>query len=488
MKFTELAEYEFPEGRVTRFTPRSDVPVRGWGVDARPLAYDHEHHVRGAVRGNGKISWLGAVFEVHEPFDPQVLTRVLLAWHRRHEAFRTTVTRGVDEAGDYRPVRRTYSADGLTFASQDMGRFPRDEVAAGLTAWFDDGLSPLDWPHCLVATITEIGACDREDRFLLVFAADHSVMDAYSMLLSITELSRLYASEFHGRPVELPEIGSHVDFSARDRGIGAEIDGDHEAVRRWRHFLGEAGSFPSLALPAGVAAVREGAGSDGVPQQGWVRKLADAEQMGTLATLSRAAGHTTQTAVIAALAVAHQELTGGSRLRLVMPMHTRHEARFLESVGWYVGIGPLEVDVSFAGTFRDALAAAAVGIAEAKRLSRLPYPRIAELLGTSAEPQFVVSYLDLRSMSGAGEWTDLRAQTVRSAARSDTEVYFWLARTSSGITASARFPAGAHVGAAITSLVSASCGVLREVIEHGVDRVIVSTTERNDSAGTAQPA
>ncbi|MDZ7910261.1 MAG: condensation domain-containing protein [Rhodococcus sp. (in: high G+C Gram-positive bacteria)] len=475
MKFTEIGDYQLSGGRVTKFSPQADSGTFRWEPDDRPLAYDHETYVLRAASGRGGSSWLGAAFEVEGQLDTEAMNRALLVWHRRHEAFRTTATVAVDGAGDQHLVRRTCAPDRLSFGSTDLGWIEPDAIATTLADMFDAELSPLQWPHCMVVTITDTPDRDAaEDRFLLLFAADHSVMDAYSMLLSIGELSRLYDAEVHSRSVELTDIGSHVDFSVRSRTMGNEVTGDHEAVERWRQFLATTGGFPELSTVAATRSRPSFVGPVDALQQGWALPLADGEQVGAVNAVCRAAGHTTQTAVMAAMALAHRRLTGQPTLRLAMPLHTRDEARFLESVGWYVGIGPLEVDVRHARTFGDALNAAATGISEAKKLSRVPFPRVAELLGTSAEPQFVVSYLDLRFVAGASDWTTRRAQTLRSAARSESEVYIWVARTAEGITVSARHPADEAASMAVTELVVSTFETLFEVIDTGIEALVGS--------------
>ncbi|AZG45239.1 condensation domain-containing protein [Gordonia insulae] len=474
MKFTELSAYELPGGTVTRWTPVTDAEPTGWDTDARPLTYEHEDHItRAGVNCTAEMhesSWLGAVFEIDRAFDPDAMRRALLAWTRRHEAFRTTVTLSADTCGGVRQVRRTRSADAVSICSESAGRIESDAVRDVLISMFDRALSPLDWPHCMAATISDTDQSGSgSESFYMVFAADHSVMDAYSMFLSINELRQFYDAELENRAPTPSPIGSHVDFSASSRAAGETLTVDHPGIQRWRRFLDASGGrFPDLGLPLSepLAAV-DGPRDTDDRQRGWAGFVATADQVATLTALSRAAGHSTQTAVIAALALAHQELTGDPLLRAAMPMHTRHETQFVESVGWYVGIGPLEVDLAQAETIADVLAASAAGIGEAKRLSRLPYPRVAQLLGTHAEPEFVVSYLDLRFVPGATDWPGWRAQTLRGATRSESEVYLWVARTPTGMTVSTRYPGNEVAAANVRRLITTACTIVDAVIDAG---------------------
>ncbi|MDL9945836.1 condensation domain-containing protein [Gordonia sp. ABSL11-1] len=473
MKFTELSDYDLPGGTVTEWTPVADVDPSHWDADARPLTYEHEDHIiraaRARDRGDAESSWLGAVFAIDRNLDPTAMERALLSWVRRHEAFRTTVSL-VDAASGVGVIRRTCGAESISIRRRPARIVGADSIHAHLVDTFDGRLSPLVWPPCMVMTISDTDRSPADDGFLLVFAADHSVMDAYSMFLSINELRTLYDAELDGCEDGLPPTGSHVDFSSGNRRSGEELTENHPGVERWRRLLDATGGrLPTLGLPLREPLTAISPPADIVResddrQHGWADVVATAGQMDALGTMCRANGHSTQTAVIATLALANQELTGNARLRAVMPMHTRHEAQFVESVGWYVGLGPLEVDLTGAETISDALSAAAAGIAEAKRTSRLPYPRIAQLLGTSAEPEFVVSYLDLRFVPGASNWPRWRAQTLRGTSRSTTEVYLWIARTPTGLTVSTRHPGTATAAANVRLLIDTAAAIVASVL------------------------
>ncbi|MEE3849155.1 condensation domain-containing protein [Gordonia sp. LSe1-13] len=483
MKFTELHDYRLPGGEVTAWIPESEQPTERWPVDARGITYEHEDHLHRAVAAARKdmrqTSWLGAVFRVDRALDPAAMRRTLQQWIRRHEAFRTTVTRelpardrDVPDAGDSPQfARRSCDPLSVSIGRVDLGPFGSDRIREHLVEFFDSRLTPLAWPHCLMATVTDAEGSEdhaaRSDGFHLVFAADHSIMDAYSMLLSINELRLIYDSETLGVSPPLPEVGSHVDFSAHNRVSAADLAADHPDVRRWREFLDDASGFPRFGL-APVESHSPGERdvvSQAPAQDGWAKHVATDEQVTALNRLSRSTGHSTQTAIVAALALAYQDLTGENRLRAAMPMHTRHDRQFVESVGWFVGLGPLEVDLTHAETVVDALNAAAGGIRESKRLSRLPFPRVAQLLDTDAVPQFVISYLDLRAVPGAEDWPEWEARTLRGAARSDSEVYIWIARTPTGITVSSRYPANDVIAAQVRRLVTTACSIATAVLE-----------------------
>ena len=448
MEFTELADYHLPSGRVTEWTPSTEGDGECWAVDDRPLTYVHEHHVvRGLAyetRDVDESSWLGGVFEVHERYDERALARTLRSWMLRHEALRTTVATGVDTTGAISMTRLTNAGCVLDMRPRVTGPIDASAIHDHLTGLFDSRISALRWPHCLVASITEVEGALPGDGFVLVFAADHSVMDAYSMLLSINEIQRLYAFELRGAEHQLPQIGSHIDFSVTDRLAGGCLTADHVAVRAWDRFLGVGtGAFPAFPLPVEAVSAPHVTDCDIVarPQTGTSSWLLSNETAAVVNAHCRRLGFTLQSAVLAALATTTRELTGLNTLRFTMPVHTRHESQYAESVGWYVGIIPVEIDITRAQSFADCMSAAAAAIAERKDLSRYPYPRVAELLENRAVPRFVVSYLDVRFVPGAHDWVRWRAHTLRSAAYSGDEVYLWISRTPEGLNISARYPA-----------------------------------------------
>ncbi|SIR79116.1 condensation domain-containing protein [Williamsia sterculiae] len=479
MKFTELSGHDLPGGVLTEWMPRAEREPSRWDADSRPLTYDHESHIRRASSASGQSSWLGATFIIERGLDTGAMHHALLGWIRRHEAFLTTASvTGApldgESAAAIHTSRRTVTGADVSLDRHTVGRLAGDDITTRLTTQFTERLSPLQWPHCMVATIADPDAPDtHRPRVIVVFGADHSVMDAYSMLLSINEIRQLYLAAVDGTEAGLAEIGSHADFSAVHRGVGADLTVDHPAVDRWSRFLAESdGDFPALGLPL---VDDHGTADHGRPQRGRADFVATSEQMNALTDLCRAEGHTTQTAVIASIALALAQLTGRPRMRATMPMHTRTEPRFLESVGWYVGIGPLDIDLTLTETFTDALAATSAGIVEAKRLSRLPYPPIAQLLGSDSEPRFVLSYLDLRFVPGAADWPEWEARTLRSEARSDNEVYLWVARTPAGVTVSSRYPDTAVADTNVRRLVATACAILDDAVLHGARMEVPST-------------
>ncbi len=483
MKFTELYDYPLPGGIVTEWVPATESDPQHWTSDPRPLTYDHEAALRSRTdRRSNETSWLGAVFEINRRYDPECLRRALQRWMIRHEAFLTIADLAIG--------RRTCRAADLTMDAEMIGHVESGtQVTQILTRSFDEHLSPLTWPHVRVASITSLSSVSADDRFAVVFAADHVVMDAYSIMLSINEICVLYRAEIDRTAAELPEVGSHVDFSCDDRRTGLELTDEHPAVGSWRRFLAaQAPSTTPLSVASGPSSLETDEPATPRPQRGYSEYVADAAEADAISAHARTHGVGTQAAVFAAIALAHRTMTNNPLLQLVMPWHTRHEPRFLLSIGWYVGLGPLEVDLTDAETFTDALHATGYGIAAAREVSRAPHRRVSEILGAADEPQFVASYLDMRRVPGAADWPAMHAHTLRSASYSDREVYLWIARVPTGITLSARYPDSPIATDIVDRFTGLVATILRTVASAGTDLALEHYYACDDRTPTIRTA
>lgn len=466
MEFTELADYPLRAGTLIEW-----VPVTGrssaWRRDDRPLSHLHEEHcVRSGGSAGGDSSWLGTIFEIPLPFDEAAVRTTLRRWMTRHDAFHTTAA--ADAAAPDRFVRYTCPAEDVHVAARRVGHLRTGtRVYQHLTDYFGSRLSPTEWPHCLLATVSDTELTGDRTGFLLVFGADHSVMDAYSMMLAISEIQRIYRSVVTATPAELPEVGSYIDFGAHDRTVGAALTETDPAVTVWRRYLRE-GEFPAFPLPIAPRAKA----SPRLHQSGLSSWVLTAEQAEQLQARSRRAGHSVQTAVFAALAATHRILVGSEPLRCAMPVHTRQTAAHVHAMGWYVGLLPLEIDHAGADTLEELLARTSTAIDTAKPLAHYPFPRIAALLGCDQVPRFVVSYVDVRHVPDAAQWQQWNVRPLRSGEESDDEVYFWIARSPGGLAISARFPSNEVATANVHRFINTFTAMLSTVTAEGelVDR------------------
>jgi hypothetical protein len=480
MEYTELADYPLPAGRLTEWVP-AVTDESAWFEDPRGVSFTHQDH---CSRGNDG-SWIGTVFEIHRRYDVDVMRRTIAGYIARHEAFRTRVERD-DSTGIWH--RFTVASDAVTVNHRQEQRTRNEsQVFEHLESWFADVVSPTLWPHFVMATVVPephvAASAPHEDKFLVIFAADHSVMDAYSQIYAINEFDRLYAQALDGTDPRLPEVGSYVDFSAAERALGESVTAEHEAVLAWDRFLSEEGGrFPAFPLP--LNAEDSSAPTDLATRQSSVSSwLLTTEQVDRFNAVCREAGQNMQSGILAALALVNARLTGRDSFRTIMPMHTRYAEKWAASVGWYVGIMPMEIRLREARTFAEAITHAATGSSEHKSLAGVPYSRVASLLDSTEIPRFVVSYIDLRFLPDGEEWQARRGRALRSECHAEDEVYFWVNRTLQGLNISARFPSSdvstTNVHRFITEFVSVLTSVIEEPAE-ATDAVVAAVGAGHD--------
>lgn len=450
MEYTELADYPLAGGSMSAWIPRADAAA--WTEDPRRLSYMHvEHALRAAAEGDDWYSqWIGTAFLIERPLDSTAMAQTMTRWYERHEAFRTSV-----KHEDGHLQRSTLPAGAISVDQHQMGTdLSSTEVFERMNEYFNTTVSPLRWPHCIAVTIE---LADRDDAFLLVFAADHTVMDAYTQVFAIKELTAIYESVVTGEPDGLVDFGSYVDFSDAERELGDQICHTDDAVAGWSRFFGAVDESspqptPMPTFPIISAAPRTEAlsiVSERSPESGFQATLSswllDAAQTAAFNTLCKQYGANMQAGIYTALSMTAAQLCGSGDLRFLNPIHTRNELRWGEAAGWFVGIIPIHLRPQGAETFREALTAVAASSQDYKQVGAAPFAPIADLIGgDTTPPGFVVSYIDLRHAEGAEHWDRRRGRVLRSSTRNADEVYFWINRVPAGTNISARFPTGAR--------------------------------------------
>ncbi|NMO01125.1 peptide synthase [Gordonia sp. TBRC 11910] len=475
MEYTELSDYPLPSGRVTEWTVLT--PDDAWAADERRLSLTHLAHARRAVAAgdNWHSEWIGTAFHIEHPLDAVVLARTMERWYARHEVFRSTLTPGSDADGEF--TRRTVASERVTASNRLVGRhLSSTAVYEHITEHFDTTVSPLRWPHCIAVTVEPL---DDPDSFLFVFAADHTVMDAYTQVFAIDEVVALYESELTGTPDDLPEFGSYVDFSEAERRRCERTDAADPAVAAWSAFFdahaetaaAQPDRMPAFPMPSSGATgpVLGDDTSSSSHQASLSSWILDAEQTERFHRVCKAAGANMQAGVYTALTIAARRHCGDPHLRLINPVHTRSGVEWLGSAGWFVDIVPVHLRPGAAETFLEAIGTVAANVDSGRNDSPTPYSAVADVLddpATDVAPQFVVSYIDMRTAAGAQHWARRKARVLRSATAQADEVYLWINRVPGGTNISARFPSGA-AGNPMSDFITSFTGVLREVAATG---------------------
>ncbi|GGC65399.1 Aureobasidin A1 biosynthesis complex [Hoyosella rhizosphaerae] len=429
MEYTELDQYPLPSGQLTSWTPVISTPTQ-WAPDPRPLTSAHHEHCTRAQTPTEHGSWIGSAFRIDRPYSASAMRTLITTWFARHEALRTTI---VSENDTF--VRKTVTAtDAVAFPVTRA--HTADEIRDFLTSQFESALSPLKWPHCIFATIEPDTATES---FVCLFAADHSVMDAYSQVIAISELRSLYDAilDTPGVPDD-KTYGSYVDFGIIEKQACDAITEQHPAVSAWDTFLTEHNNaFPTFTPISGMLNTSTAEPTRQASKSQW---LLNPEEATAFNTACRAAGFSTQAGILAALAVAQSRLTGEGTLSSVMPVHTRVHESFAESMGWFVNIVPVTVQAAHDNDVLGALTSATAALAASKKLALAPFAKVAQILKTTQTPKFVVSYVDIRYLPEADQMPAISGRALRSNTYSNDEVYFWINRTPRGLNVSTRYP------------------------------------------------
>ncbi|MFC6010581.1 condensation domain-containing protein [Nocardia lasii] len=432
MEYTHLSEFRIRGGELTIWTPELTTPD-AWHDDERPLASVHEQYLGfldPADTRPGRGRWIGTIFEMDAPLDPAAWATTLRLWHDRHEGFRTTVA-PTGDGGYHRVTTEPGTVDVVGAVVADLT--DGEQINEFLCDTLELRLSALVWPHLLVATVAH-----ETDDFTVLVGADHSVLDAYSQAVLILELRTLYTAVTTGGEIrDSATFGSPADYAVRERAAAEELTPDSPAVGVWREFLGTPGS-PMPRFAADHVAVLDGEHA----QPSVSRTLLDIDQLEQVEAALNGLKHRLSVAVFAALAVASRETFGENRFRTVMPIATRPDLTWLESMGWFVNVVPVDITLPADADMPVALDATRASLKRAHLCNDASWGRSLAMVGAMEGPTYGASFLDIRMLPDYELVADLRGRTLRAVSYSTEEVYFWVVRGPEGLYVSTRHPAG----------------------------------------------
>ncbi|MFJ9895947.1 condensation domain-containing protein [Streptomyces sp. NPDC091280] len=439
MKLTDIPSLDMPPGRPTVWRATATT---AWAPDPRPASYVQQAHMDHvlASAGAGPLapSWLGIAFDLPPHLDQRAFAAALAAWTDRHENLRSRLVPPGTRRETLPPGAT--AVHGTTLQPFTDGR----QLAQQIEELFDREAGPLHWPGFVCVTV------DRADTTTVYLAADHSLMDGYSVFLVPQEIHALYTGSS-----PLPETASYLDFAAEERATVDALTADDPLLVPWRKFLAAVdGQLPEFPTPI------KHLGASPPDQPSGCRHLLDAPGTRAFDRACRSRGGDSFTGLLACLARIGYETTGEPQFSTMAPFHTR-TTPYRSSLGWYVGMAPISFPLHDVGSFERTLRSAVAGLEGVKEMARVPVGRITELLGTPLRDPFMISYMDLRLTPGAREWTARRTVSLRGRSNDADEVYFWFMRTHEGLTVSWRHPATDTGHAAVDRYI----GRLRQVVE-----------------------
>jgi hypothetical protein len=148
--------------------------------------------------------------------------------------------------------------------------------------------------------------------------------------------------------------------------------------------------------------------------------------------------------ILAATGLIVCKISGQQVYRTVVPFHTRGRPEWSNSVGWYVGVAPIEIPVAQAHGFDSALEMVRAALRDNWPLSQIPIARVLRLLGsdfrpTSPDLYSIISFTDMRRVPGSERWQDLKAYGLIRISYGD-QVCVWITRLREGLQFASRHP------------------------------------------------
>lgn len=312
----ELARYEPEPGALVEWRPsvRTAAAVQQRAEHPAPASPIQESHLRREVAndaaGVAHSSWLGTSFDLPGSIDSDAMAAAWQQWVRRHGTMLTWFE--PDAEGELR--RYAIAGGDVEFEPVELGAHTGAEVREHLLHRFDNAAKALHWPPFVLSAVL------RTDSSTVYFAVDHAHTDGFSIVLVFDELRRLYEQELTGADAELPEVGDHAEFAARERAADIPAPSQDEAIELWSEFWLSGGRKPAVfPLPLGLS---EGGT---VGSHSTKRELFDTRQGNAFGRRCREHGGSFAGGLFVALAIAAAELAGQETYRTLTPVHTRDE-------------------------------------------------------------------------------------------------------------------------------------------------------------------
>ncbi|WP_438354090.1 peptide synthetase [Microbacterium sp. CJ88] len=392
MRLSSIARVNLPDGSLHVLA----MTASGAEAGEVTISYDQRRHVGGGDRAG---SWMALAFDLDS--DLETLER---GWARvlaRHGALRTGFSQ--DDGLRLRPIE--VASAGWEQVAEGTG----DALRGILHRLLDDRCRPFAQPsHLLAAIVPETGP------ITVVIASDHAHVDMWSLLVLARDLRD-------------PDRGADdppADFGAHSALLASLPPAPETIVARW-HAILEAGGgdLPVFPLSLGdVSTLR-----DEVVE---VRDLIDADGVATFERVADGYG-VRPTALALSVLTGVTRALAGSALRAVFPVHSRNEARWLDSVGWFITNSVIDSDDP------DPRAVAAA-VKEALALGSHP---LAPILGPAGPPpaagMFAISWLDTRRLPHLHAGDSIRFVTAEI--KTDG-VMVWFVLNDTGMHLRCRYP------------------------------------------------
>ncbi|MFZ2173025.1 MAG: condensation domain-containing protein [Rhodococcus sp. (in: high G+C Gram-positive bacteria)] len=414
-------------GRVVKWqvTDTSARAAANAPVDPALPTTMQERHLRraklAADNGETQSPWIGVAFDFPGRLDTDAMTRSLERYVLRHDTLHSWFSfSDADGApGDRANAVRRHvvpPADiALNAVDGDILVTP-EQVRDHVAARFANETSALGWPAFVFGVVEHYaaGVPDPRDSFTLFHAVDHAHTDLQSMVLTFAEIRIIYQAELDRAEPDLPDPGSYVEYSLRERERAAALTLESPEVHGWLgHLTACGGSFPGFPLDLGASDAPQ-------PAIGSRFELADAEECEQFGAVCKAHGSNFIGGVFAALAITERELAGRDRYLALSPVTTRNDPRYFWSQGWFINLVPVGFALGDAATFTALAQQAQQAYHSGKALGEVSVQQVIETVlahagpgvpvqHTGLTPPPIVSYIDGRRLPQTEDFVATRA-------------------------------------------------------------------------------
>ncbi|MBL1198891.1 MAG: amino acid adenylation domain-containing protein [Nostoc sp. GBBB01] len=256
----------------------------------------------------------------------------------RHPTLRTTFAQK-----DGEPFQQIHEYQEVDFENIDASVWNEDELKSQVIAAYQ---RPFDLEKGNLLRVN-LFTCS-EENYVILLTIHHIVIDGFSLGIIFDELRLLYEAENTGRVISLPAIKyQYQDFVQWQRNILASSVGD-ELWNYWREQL--AGELPILKLPTDrprppIQSYRGASHTFEINQ----------ELTFQLREMAKAQGATLYMTLLTAFQVLLYRLSGQENIIVGAPIEGRSQPQFAETVGFFVNMLALRVNIAGNPTFSQLL-------------------------------------------------------------------------------------------------------------------------------------
>ena len=312
------------------------------------------YNVPGALRLRGRL-------------DPAALAAALAEIVRRHEALRTVFHEAPGE-----PVQGVLPPPTRAELSLiDLAGVPESARRAEAERLLDaEGQRPFDLERgpLLRTRLIRLGA----EEHLLAVMMHHIISDAWSLGVTVRELSALYGAALAGEPSPLPELAvQYADFARWQR---SWLSGDllADELEHWRRTLD--GAPEALELPTDRPRPAPLAPAGHLPV------ALPSELAAELTALGRRRGWTLFMTLLAAFDALLARWSGQRDLVVGAPIANRHRQEVEGLIGFFTNTLALRLDLAGDPAFAEAANRARAATLTAQAHQELPFERLVEEL------------------------------------------------------------------------------------------------------------